>query len=38
VRLYSHPYDWAARLSEIAGAAERIKAKSFMIDGKAVVL
>jgi ATP-dependent DNA ligase len=38
VRLYSrNAYDWTARLSAIA-AAERIKAKSFTIDGEAVVL
>jgi bifunctional non-homologous end joining protein LigD len=39
VRLYSrNAYDWTARLSAIAAAAERIKAKSFTIDGEAVVL
>jgi bifunctional non-homologous end joining protein LigD len=39
VRLYSrHAYDWTARLSAIADAAERIKAKSFTIGGEAVVL
>jgi bifunctional non-homologous end joining protein LigD len=39
VRLYSrNAYDWTARLSGIAAAAERIKAKSFTIDGEAVVL
>jgi ATP-dependent DNA ligase len=31
-------YDWTARLSAIAAAAERIKANSFTIDGEAVVL
>jgi bifunctional non-homologous end joining protein LigD len=31
-------YDWTARLASIAAAAEMIKAKSFMIDGEAVVL
>jgi ATP-dependent DNA ligase len=31
-------YDWAVRLSAIAAAAERINAKSFTIDGEAVVL
>jgi bifunctional non-homologous end joining protein LigD len=30
--------DWTARLPAIAAAAERIKAKSFTIDGEAVVL
>jgi ATP-dependent DNA ligase len=30
--------DWTARLTAIAAAAERIKAKSFTIDGDAVVL
>jgi bifunctional non-homologous end joining protein LigD len=39
VRLYSrNAYDWTARLPAIAAAAERIKAKSFTIDGEAVVL
>jgi hypothetical protein len=39
VRLYSrNAYDLTARLSVIAAAAERIKAKSFTIDGEAVVL
>jgi bifunctional non-homologous end joining protein LigD len=39
VRLYSrNAYDWTARLSAIAAAAERIKAKSFTIDGEVVVL
>jgi bifunctional non-homologous end joining protein LigD len=39
VRLYSrNAYDWTARLAAIAAAAERIKAKSFTIDGQAVVL
>jgi bifunctional non-homologous end joining protein LigD len=39
VRLYSrNAYDWTERLSAIAAAAERIKAKSFTIDGEAVVL
>jgi ATP-dependent DNA ligase len=39
VRLYSrNAYDWTARLSAIAAAAEFIKAKSFTIDGEAVVL
>jgi bifunctional non-homologous end joining protein LigD len=39
VRLYSrNAYDWTVRLSAIAAAAERIKAKSFTIDGEAVVL
>jgi ATP-dependent DNA ligase len=38
-RLYSrNPNDWTARLSAIAAAAARIKAKSFTIDGEAVVL
>jgi ATP-dependent DNA ligase len=33
VRLYSrNAYDWTERLSAIAAAAERIKAKSFTID------
>jgi hypothetical protein len=39
VRLYSrNAYDWTARLASIASAAERIKSKSFTIDGEAVVL
>jgi ATP-dependent DNA ligase len=39
VRLYSrNAYDWTARLSAIVTAAERIKAKSFTIDGEAVVV
>ena len=39
VRLYTrNAYDWTARLPAIAGAAARIKAKSFTIDGEAVVL
>jgi ATP dependent DNA ligase domain len=39
VRLYSrNAYDWTARFSAVATAAERIKAKSFTIDGEAVVL
>jgi bifunctional non-homologous end joining protein LigD len=39
VRLYTrNAYDWTERLSAIAAAAERIKAKSFTIDGEAVVL
>jgi hypothetical protein len=39
VRLYSrNGFDWTARLSAIAAAAERIKARSFTIDGEAVVL
>jgi bifunctional non-homologous end joining protein LigD len=39
VRLYSrNAYDWTVRLAGIAAAAERIKAKSFTIDGEAVVL
>ena len=39
VRLYSrNAYDWTRRLPTIALAAERIKAKSFTIDGEAVVL
>src|SRR5215470_14153244 len=39
VRLYSrNAIDLTARLSAIATAAERIKAKSFTIDGEAVVL
>jgi bifunctional non-homologous end joining protein LigD len=31
-------YDWTARLAAITAAAELIKAKSFKIDGEAVVL
>jgi bifunctional non-homologous end joining protein LigD len=31
------PHDWTARLAAIAAAAEQIKAKSFTIDGEAVV-
>jgi bifunctional non-homologous end joining protein LigD len=39
VRLYSrNANDWTARLPAIAAAAERIKAKSFTLDGEAVVL
>jgi hypothetical protein len=39
VRLYSrNAYDWTARLESIAAAAKVIKAKSFTIDGEAVVL
>jgi bifunctional non-homologous end joining protein LigD len=39
VRLYSrNAYDWTVRLAAIAAAAELIKAKSFTIDGEAVVL
>jgi bifunctional non-homologous end joining protein LigD len=39
VRLYSrNAYDWTVRLAAIAAAAERIKVKSFTIDGEAVVL
>jgi ATP dependent DNA ligase domain len=39
VRLYSrNAYDWTVRLAAIAAAAEMIKAKSFTIDGEAVVL
>jgi bifunctional non-homologous end joining protein LigD len=39
VRLYSrNAYDWTARLASIAAAADQIKAKSFTIDGEAVVL
>jgi bifunctional non-homologous end joining protein LigD len=39
VRLYTrNAYDWTARLPPIAAAAQRIKAKSFTIDGEAVVL
>jgi ATP-dependent DNA ligase len=39
VRLYTrNVYDWTVRLPAIAAAAQRIKAKSFTIDGEAVVL
>jgi bifunctional non-homologous end joining protein LigD len=39
VRLYTrNGYDWTMRLPAIAAAAARIKAKSFTIDGEAVVL
>jgi len=39
VRLYTrNAYDWTVRLPAIADAATRIKAKSFTIDGEAVVL
>jgi bifunctional non-homologous end joining protein LigD len=39
VRLYSrNACDWTVRLATIAAAAQRIKAKSFTIDGEAVVL
>jgi len=39
VRLYTrNAYNWTTRLPAIAAAAERIKAKSFTIDGEAVVL
>jgi hypothetical protein len=39
VRLYSrNAYDWTVRLSAIATVAKVIKAKSFTIDGEAVVL
>ena len=39
VRLYTrNAYDWTTRLPAIAAAAARIKAKSFTIDGEAVVL
>jgi bifunctional non-homologous end joining protein LigD len=39
VRIYSrNAYDWTARLPAIAAAAVRINAKSFTIDGEAVVL
>jgi bifunctional non-homologous end joining protein LigD len=38
VRLYSrNANDWTARLSAIATAAQRVKAKSVMIDGEMVV-
>jgi hypothetical protein len=37
--LYSrNAYDWTVRLAAIAAAAEGIKAKSFTLDGEAVVL
>ena len=39
MRLYSrNAHNWTARLSAIATAARRIKAKSFTVDGEAVVL
>jgi len=39
VRLYSrNGFDWTARLPATATAAERVKAKSFTIDGEAAVL
>jgi ATP-dependent DNA ligase len=39
VRLYSrNAHDWTVRLAAIAAAAEQIRAKSFTIDGEAVVL
>src|SRR2546429_6266662 len=39
VRLFSrNAYDWTARLLAIAAAAERIRAKSFTLDGEAVGL
>ena len=39
MRLYSRTaHDWTARLAAIATAARRVKAKSFTIDGEAVVL
>jgi bifunctional non-homologous end joining protein LigD len=39
VRLYTrNAYDWTTRLRAIAAAAERVKAKSFTLDGEAVVL
>ena len=39
VRLYSrNAYDWMTRLPAIAAAAQWIEAKSFTIDGEAVVL
>ncbi len=38
-RLYSrNAYDWAVRLPAIGAAAARLKAKSFTIDGEAVVV
>src|SRR5215470_7561173 len=39
VRHYTrNAYDWTVRLPAIAAAAARIKAKSFTLDGEAVVL
>ncbi len=39
MRLYTrNAYDWTVRLPAIAASAERIRAKNFTIDGKAVVL
>src|SRR5258708_16766336 len=39
VRLYTrNAYDWTVRLPAIAAAAARIQARSFTIDGEAVVL
>jgi bifunctional non-homologous end joining protein LigD len=39
VRLYSrNANDWTAQLSATATAAQRIRARSFTIDGEAVVL
>jgi len=39
VRLYSrNGFDWTGRLPAIAVAAKRIKAKTFTIDGEAVVV
>jgi bifunctional non-homologous end joining protein LigD len=39
VRLYSrNGNNWTARLPAIAAAVQRIKAKSFTIDGEAVVV
>src|SRR5712675_1758487 len=39
VRLYTrNAYDWTARLPAIAATAERTRAKSFTLDGEAVVL
>jgi ATP-dependent DNA ligase len=39
VRLYNrNAYDWTVRLPAIAAAAELVKAKSFTIDGEAIVL
>jgi bifunctional non-homologous end joining protein LigD len=35
---HRNAYDWTARMRAIAGDAERIQAKSFTIDGEAVVL
>jgi bifunctional non-homologous end joining protein LigD len=37
-RYSRNAYDWTVRLAAIAAAAELIKAKSFTIDGEAVVL